>query len=86
MLRPSQEEFVRLAERGNLVPVVRALEMAIEGAHRAGRKIGICGQAPSDHPVIAELLVRAGIDSLSLSSDVAIATRLRVDEIERHAR
>jgi len=66
--------------------VVRALEMAIEGAHRAGRKIGICGQAPSDHPVIAELLVRAGIDSLSLSSDVAIATRLRVDEIERHAR
>jgi pyruvate,water dikinase len=66
--------------------VLRALEMAIEGAHRAGRKIGICGQAPSDHPAIAELLVRAGIDSLSLSSDVAIATRLRVDEIERHAR
>ena len=63
--------------------VVRALEMAIEGAHRAGRKIGICGQAPSDHPEIAELLVRAGIDSLSLSSDVAIATRLRVAELER---
>ena len=63
--------------------VVRALEMAVAGAHRAGRKIGICGQAPSDHPAIAELLVRAGIDSLSLSSDVAIATRLRVAEIER---
>ena len=66
--------------------VLRALEMAIEGAHRAGRKIGICGQAPSDHPSIAELLVRAGIDSLSLSSDVAIATRLRVSEIERQPR
>ncbi|RIL08240.1 MAG: phosphoenolpyruvate synthase [Proteobacteria bacterium] len=63
--------------------VVKALRMAVEGARRAGRKIGICGQAPSDHPAIAELLVRAGIDSLSLSSDVALATRLRVAELER---
>jgi pyruvate,water dikinase len=62
--------------------VIRALEMAIEGAHRAGRKIGICGQAPSDYPEIAERLVRAGIDSLSLSTDVAIATRLRIAELE----
>jgi pyruvate,water dikinase len=63
--------------------VLKALAMAIEGAHRAGRKIGICGQAPSDHPAIAEFLVRAGIDSLSLSSDVAVATRVRVAELER---
>jgi pyruvate,water dikinase len=63
--------------------VLRALGMAIEGAHRAGRRIGICGQAPSDHPEIAEFLVRAGIDSLSLSTDVAVATRLRVAELER---
>jgi pyruvate,water dikinase len=62
--------------------VLRALEMAISGAHRAGRKIGICGQAPSDHPEIAEFLVRAGIDSLSLSPDVAVATRLRVAALE----
>jgi pyruvate,water dikinase len=62
--------------------VLRALEMAITGAQRAGRKIGICGQAPSDHPEIAEFLVRAGIDSLSLSPDVAVATRLRVAELE----
>jgi pyruvate,water dikinase len=62
--------------------VLRALEMAISGAHRAGRKIGICGQAPSDHPEIAEFLVRAGIDSLSVSSDVAVATRLRVAALE----
>jgi pyruvate,water dikinase len=62
--------------------VVRALEMAVDGAHRAGRKIGICGQAPSDHPEIAELLVRHGIDSLSLSTDVAIATRMRVAKLE----
>lgn len=63
--------------------VLRALELAIEGAHRAGRKIGICGQAPSDHPEIAEFLVRQGIDSLSLSTDVAVATRLRVAALER---
>ncbi len=63
--------------------VVRALELAIEGAHRAGRKIGICGQAPSDYPELAEKLVRSGIDSLSLSTDVAIATRLRVAELEK---
>jgi len=62
--------------------VLRALSMAIEGAHRAGRKIGICGQAPSDYPELAEFLVRAGIDSLSLSADVVAATRLRVAELE----
>jgi pyruvate,water dikinase len=62
--------------------VLRALELAIEGAHRSGRRIGICGQAPSDHPEIAEFLVRAGIDSLSLSADVAVSTRLRVAALE----
>jgi pyruvate,water dikinase len=63
--------------------VQRALTQAVRGAHAAGRPIGICGQAPSDYPEIAELLVRAGIDSLSLSTDVAVHTRLRVAEIER---
>ena len=63
--------------------VIRALTLAIDGAHEHGRTIGICGQAPSDHPEIAELLVRHGIDSLSLSADVVIRTRLRVAEIER---
>jgi pyruvate,water dikinase len=63
--------------------VQRALMQAVSGAHAAGRPIGICGQAPSDYPAIAELLVRAGIDSLSLSTDVAVQTRLRVAEIER---
>jgi pyruvate,water dikinase len=63
--------------------VIRALTMAIDGAHAQGRKIGICGQAPSDHPEIAELLVRHGIDSLSLSTDVVVRTRLSVAELER---
>jgi pyruvate,water dikinase len=63
--------------------VQKVLVAAVEGAHAAQRPIGICGQAPSDHPAIAELLVRAGIDSLSLSADVAVQTRLRVAELER---
>jgi pyruvate,water dikinase len=63
--------------------VIRALTMAIDGAHEHGRKIGICGQAPSDHPEIAELLVRHGIDSLSLSADVVIPTRMRLAQLER---
>jgi pyruvate,water dikinase len=62
--------------------VLRALSMAIEGAHAAGRPIGICGQAPSDHAEVAEFLVRAGIDSLSLSADAVIATRLHVARLE----
>jgi pyruvate,water dikinase len=63
--------------------VKKALRMAIEGARAAGRKIGICGQAPSDHPEIAEFLVRNGIDSLSLSEDAIVPTRRRIAEIER---
>jgi pyruvate,water dikinase len=63
--------------------VQQALVQAVRGAHAAGRPIGICGQAPSDYPSIAELLVRSGIDSLSLSTDVAVQTRLRVSQIER---
>ena len=46
--------------------------MAIEGAHKKGKYIGICGQAPSDYPEIAEFLIKAGIDSLSLNADAVI--------------
>jgi pyruvate,water dikinase len=63
--------------------VKRALALAVEGAHAAGRSIGICGQAPSDHAEIAEFLVRAGIDSLSLSADAVVRTRLLVAQIEQ---
>ncbi len=62
--------------------VVELIRMAIRTAKRCGRKIGICGQAPSDHPEFAELLVREGIDSISLSPDAVLSTRLRVAAIE----
>jgi pyruvate,water dikinase len=49
--------------------VKRLIEMVIEAAHRRGRKVGICGQAPSDHPDFAEFLADAGIDTISLTPD-----------------
>ena len=47
-----------------------------------GRACGICGQAPSNLPEIVEHLVRAGIDSISLSPDSLLSTMLRVVELE----
>jgi pyruvate,water dikinase len=43
-------------------------------AHDAGRKVGICGQAPSDYPDFARFLVEVGIDSMSLNPDSVIDT------------
>lgn len=55
----------------------------IDEAHAAGRPVGICGQAPSDHPEFAEFLVRTGIDSISLTADSVVDVIRRVDEVER---
>jgi len=49
--------------------VKRMIEMVVASAHRKGRKVGICGQAPSDHPEFAEFLTGIGIDSISLTPD-----------------
>ena len=49
--------------------VKRLIAMVVESAHRKGRKVGICGQAPSDYPDFAEYLVSIGIDSISLTPD-----------------
>ena len=63
--------------------VLEMLRQAVEGARRNGRHSGICGQAPSDYPEVAEFLVRLGIDSISLNPDTVLATTLRVLELER---
>lgn len=49
--------------------VLRLMELAIDAAHRHGKRIGICGQAPSDHPEITRWLVERGIDSISFNPD-----------------
>ncbi|HTT05775.1 MAG TPA: phosphoenolpyruvate synthase [Steroidobacteraceae bacterium] len=59
------------------------LQLAVEGCRRNGRHSGICGQAPSDYPEIAEFLVRLGIDSISLNPDRLVATLRRVAALEQ---
>ena len=54
----------------------------IDVAKRRGKKIGICGQAPSDFPDFATFLVECGIDSISLIPDTVIKTRLAVAKKE----
>ncbi|MGK7952043.1 MAG: phosphoenolpyruvate synthase [Xenococcaceae cyanobacterium] len=58
------------------------LSMAISKARANNRKIGICGQAPSDYPEFAEFLVDRGIDSISLNPDSVLKTRLNVAKVE----
>lgn len=56
--------------------VTRAIARAIRAAHARGRKIGICGQAPSDHPEFLRFLVEEGIDSISLNPDTVLSGTL----------
>jgi pyruvate,water dikinase len=57
--------------------------MAIQYARRLGRKIGLCGQAPSDYPEFARFLVECGIDSMSLNPDAVLPTTRLVADVER---
>ena len=59
------------------------IESVIREAHKAGAKVGLCGQAPSDHPDFAEFLVRCGIDSMSVSPDSFLAVKKHVAAAER---
>lgn len=56
---------------------------AIDAAKDSGRKIGICGQAPSDYPEFAQFLVEQGIDSISLNPDAVLRTTLMVLDAEK---
>jgi pyruvate, water dikinase len=65
-------------------PAVMAfISQAIQSAKKAGRKIGICGQAPSDYPEFAQFLVQQGIDSISLNPDTVLKTTLKIVEMEQ---
>ncbi len=67
-------------ERNDAVKIM--LELAIDGAKRNNKKIGICGQAPSDHPEIASFLVEKGISSLSLNPDTVLKTFISLGELK----
>ena len=58
------------------------IAQVIRVAKQKGRKIGICGQAPSDYPEFAEFLVKEGIDSISLNPDSVIKTMMHLEKIK----
>jgi pyruvate,water dikinase len=63
--------------------VKRMIRLAVEGSRRNARHCGLCGQAPSDYPEMAEYLVRLGIDSISLNPDAVVRTTRHILSIER---
>ncbi len=62
--------------------VKRMIAKAIATVKQHGRKIGICGQAPSDYPEFARFLVEQGIDSISLNPDSVLKTMLEIASAE----
>jgi pyruvate,water dikinase len=64
--------------------VKEMIRLAIEGCRRNGIHSGLCGQAPSDYPEMAQYLVEVGIDSMSLNPDTVVATTRHVLDIEAH--
>ena len=59
------------------------IAQVIKAAKAKGRKIGICGQAPSDYPEFAQFLVEQGIDSISLNPDAILKTTVKILEMEQ---
>ena len=67
-------------------PAVKTMiASVIRAAKSKGRKIGICGQAPSDYPDFAAFLVELGIDSISLNPDAVLKTTVKILAMEKHA-
>ena len=62
--------------------VLEMIRMVIRTAKKCGRKIGICGQAPSDYPEFTKFLINEGIDSISLNPDAVIEARLNIARFE----
>jgi len=65
--------------------VKEMIRLAVEGCRRNGIHSGLCGQAPSDYPDMAEFLVHVGIDSISLNPDVVVKTTRQILELEQQA-
>ena len=68
-------------ERNRAVKIL--IRHLIKTAHRYGKKVGICGQAPSDYPEFAKFLVKEGIDSISLNPDTVLKTTIEILKTEK---
>jgi pyruvate, water dikinase len=58
------------------------IRSVIQAAHKVDAKVGLCGEAPSNHPEFAEFLVECGIDSISVVPDSFITVKNHVAEAE----
>jgi len=76
------ETVARLFDERDLA-VKRAIRLLIQLAHRDGKTVSICGQAPSVYPEFTEFLVRSGIDSVSVNPDAVVSTRKHVASVEQ---
>lgn len=76
------ETVAKIFDERNLA-VKRAVAHLIEVAHKSGKTVSICGQAPSVYPEFVEFLIRAGIDSISVNPDAVILNKKRVASIEQ---
>jgi len=74
-------ELSHLFDERNLA-VKRTIKRLLATAQEKGRKVGICGQAPSDYPEFAEFLVENGIDSISLNPDSVIQVKRYIADRE----
>jgi pyruvate,water dikinase len=63
--------------------VKEMIRLAVEGSKRNGKHCGLCGQAPSDYPEMADFLAEIGIDSMSLNPDTVLQTTQQVLETEK---
>ncbi len=63
--------------------VLRSMRKLIRVAHKYGRTVSICGQAPSVYPEVTEFLVKEGIDSVSVNPDAVVSTRRLVASLEQ---
>ena len=76
-------EIVALIFDERNAAVKKMIAQVIATCRAKGRKIGICGQAPSDYPEFAQFLVEQGIDSISLTPDTVLKARLAILEKEK---
>jgi phosphoenolpyruvate synthase/pyruvate phosphate dikinase len=93
VLKVMEEYGLRRGENGLEVydderneAVKRLISQLISIAKEKGRKVGICGQGPSDFPDFAQFLVEEGIDSISLNPDSVLKTLLVIAEAESKSR
>ncbi|MFM8525386.1 MAG: phosphoenolpyruvate synthase, partial [Cyanobacteriota bacterium] len=66
--------------------VLELITLAIRTAHRCGRPIGICGEAPATSPALLRLLIKEGIDSISVQPDALLSLHRQVAELEQQDR